>query len=58
MDDEIKEYYQKNPDFKRYVDRYCKHYGYDLKEALSHSLIHTAMEYYQEQELIMLSTED
>ena len=35
----MKDYYNSNPDFKRYVDRYCIQYGCTVDEALSHELV-------------------
>lgn len=35
----MKEYYESNTDFKRYVDRHCRTYGCAVEEALSHEIV-------------------
>lgn len=35
----MEEFYNNNSDFKRYVDKYCKQYGYTVEEALQHEII-------------------
>ena len=34
------------PDFKVYVDRYCKSYGVSIQEALRHRLVRNVADYY------------
>lgn len=46
----MKEYYNNNPNFKRYVDRHCKQYGYTVDEALTHEIVRQVYLYYKENE--------
>ena len=39
------ELYESNPDFRRYVDRYCRCYRLSVEEALKHELVRL---YYEE----------
>lgn len=42
------ELYEKNEDFKRYVDKCCVTYHLTKDEALKHNLIHSVGDYYKE----------
>ena len=44
----MREFYNSNPDFKRYVDRHCKQYGYTVDEALAQELVRQVYLYYAE----------
>ena len=44
------EFYNRNADFKRYVDRYCKQYGLTVDEALEHEIVKSVAEQYREKE--------
>lgn len=50
----LQDLYNRNADFKGYVDRYCKKYvegrSITVEEALEHKLVHNVAEYYREQE--------
>lgn len=35
----MREFYDRNADFKRYVDRYCNQYGLTVEEAMEHELV-------------------
>ena len=48
--DEYEVLYQKNNDFKRYVDRYCVKHRISVEEALQHYLVQMAGRMYKEQE--------
>ena len=47
--DEYEVLYQKNNDFKRYVDRYCTKHRISVAEALQHYLVQMAGRMYKEQ---------
>lgn len=47
--DEYEVLYQKNNDFKRYVDRYCTKHRVSVAEALQHYLVQMAGRQYKEQ---------
>lgn len=47
--DEYEVLYQKNNDFKRYVDRYCVKHRISVEEALQHYLVQMAGKMYKEQ---------
>lgn len=40
--------YKFNPDFRRYVDRYCNTYGKTVDEALTHEIVRQAYLMYTE----------
>ena len=42
-----KEFYEANDDFKKYVDKYSNTYKIPVEEALNHVLVHNVMEYYE-----------
>ena len=42
----MKEFYEKNADFRDYVDRYCKKTHVSVDEALEHDLIKEVAKYY------------
>lgn len=44
------ELYEKNPDFKCYVDKYCKTYRIPVEEALEHELVKETGRMYKEKE--------
>ena len=44
----MNELYNRNADFKRYVDRYCKQYGLTVDEALEHELVKSVASQYRE----------
>lgn len=46
----MRELYNSNADFKRYVDRYCKTYGLTVEEALEHELVKQVAAQYREKE--------
>ena len=46
----MEEFYKNNADFKRFVDRHCKQYGYTVEEALSQELVRQVYTYYKELE--------
>lgn len=35
----MEEYYNNNPHFKRYVDKYCKKHSLTVEEALQHEIV-------------------
>lgn len=41
---------RRNADFSRYLERYCKTYGYTAEEAVKHALVIEVFRYYQETE--------
>jgi len=41
------EQYDKDPAFKEYVDKYSKARGIDKTEALTHSIVKSAADYYK-----------
>lgn len=43
----MQEFYNNDPDFKRYVDRHCKTYGLTVEEALKHEIVRLVYEYYK-----------
>ena len=50
----LKEFYNRNADFKRYVDRYCNQYGLTVDEALEHEIVkHVAAQYREKEETIV-----
>ncbi len=42
----MEEFYKKNKDFHDYVDKYAKKTGISVEEALTHSVVRAAYEYY------------
>lgn len=42
------EEYKANPDFKKYVDRYCVKHEITVEEALEHELVKSVGEYYRD----------
>lgn len=46
----MKEYYETNPDFKAYVDKYARDYHLSVAEALAHELVRQTYLYYKEVE--------
>ena len=44
------DFYDRNTDFKRYVDRYCKQYGLTVDEALEHEIVKNVAAQYREEE--------
>lgn len=44
---DLKQMYEENKDFKRYVDRHAKQYDLTLEEALLHAVVRNAAEYYE-----------
>lgn len=45
----MQDLYEKNKDFKRYVDRYCRTYGQSVEEALEQNLVQEVGKHYQEE---------
>lgn len=43
----MKELYESNNDFKKYVDKYCIKHKIDRETAFEHSVIRNAFEYYK-----------
>ena len=46
----LKEFYNRNADFKMYVDRYCKQYRLTVDEALEHEIVKQVAAQYKESE--------
>ena len=46
----MREFYDRNADFKRYVDRYCKTYVLTVDEALEHEIVKQVAAQYREKE--------
>lgn len=46
----MREFYNHNEDFKRYVDRYCNQYGLTVDEALEHEIVKQVAAQYREKE--------
>ena len=46
----MRDFYNHNADFKRYVDRYCKTYRLTVDEALEHEIVKRVAEQYREKE--------
>ena len=46
----MREFYDRNEDFKMYVDRYCNQYGLTVDEALEHELVKQVAAQYREKE--------
>lgn len=46
----MREFYNRNADFKRYVDRYCKQCSLTVDEALEHELVKQVAAQYREKE--------
>ena len=44
------DFYDRNADFKMYVDRYCKQYGLTVDEALEHEIVKSVAAQYREKE--------
>lgn len=44
------DFYDRNADFKTYVDRYCKQYRLTVDEALEHDLVKQVAAQYREKE--------
>lgn len=40
--------YRYNPDFREYVDKYCKQYNLTVEEALRHEIVKQVYLYYAE----------
>lgn len=47
---DVKELYLNNKDFKEYVDKHCKCYGYTLEDALKLNLVYWVADYYKKLE--------
>ena len=46
----MREFYERNADFKMYVDRYCKQYGLTVDEDLDHEIVKQVAAQYREKE--------
>lgn len=46
----MREFYNGNDDFRRYLDRYCKQYGLTVEEALEHEIVKQVAAQYREKE--------
>ena len=44
----MREFYNRNADFKMYVDRYCKQYWLTVYEVLEHEIVKCVAEQYRE----------
>ena len=44
------DFYERNADFKTYVDRYCNQYGLTVDEALEHEIVKSVAAQYMEKE--------
>jgi len=49
-DENIKNFYRDNPDFRKYVDRYCLTYKLQVDEALTHEIVRLTYQYYKDEE--------
>ena len=47
---DIKNLYDGNENFRRYTDRYAAEFGLSTEEALKHSVVRNAAEYYKDAE--------
>lgn len=47
----IKSFYYNNPDFRKYVDRYCLTYNIQVDEALTHEIVRLTYQYYKDEEV-------
>lgn len=45
---ELKKFYNENPDFKRYVDEYCRTGKYTVEEVLKHKMVEAVALVYRE----------
>ena len=43
----MKDFYNKNSDFKEYVDKCCKKHKCTVEQALNHALVKEVYEYYK-----------
>ncbi len=43
----MSEFYESNPDFKEYVDRYARTRGVSVAEALEHEIVKEVYKYYK-----------
>ena len=50
MMNNLKDFYNRNEDFKMYVDRYCNQYGLTVDEALEHEVVKRVAAQYREKE--------
>jgi len=46
----MKEFYESNTDFRRYTDRYAAEFNLTTEQALTHSVVRNAAEYYENAE--------
>ena len=46
----MRDFYDRNEDFKRYVDSYCKQYELTVDEALEHEIVKQVAAQYREKE--------
>ena len=46
----MKDFYESNTDFRRYTDRYAAEFNLTTEQALTHSVIRNAAEYYENAE--------
>ena len=44
---DLKKMYEENKDFRRYVDGHAKQYDLTIEQALTHSVVRNAAEYYE-----------
>lgn len=54
----MKSFYESNPGFKQYVDRYCVKEEVSPKVAFAHSVVRNAYEYYQDAEKKKISVSE
>lgn len=45
----MKEFYDTNDDFRKYVNKYCNKHKLTVDEALNHSMVREAYNYYREE---------
>ena len=45
----MKEFYNSNASFKRFVDRHCKQYECTVEQALEHAMVREVYNYYRYQ---------
>ena len=55
---DIKNLYDGNENFRRYTDRYAAEFGLSTEEALTHSVVRNAAEYYENAEKGKVSVDE
>lgn len=44
----VRQFFNKNADFREYVERYCNTYKITVEEALTHALVNEVADYYED----------